>query len=154
MISLHSFTVSRVGAELQRQDRVSPEELMVGPTPANPLAWDIVVSCWGSFRWGRFDWRYGSLVCRGPSFPRLGSHPFGTSFQQRTVSRILALGAFSMVRDRIPTTAGRRVYLMDARYTRSRSSGFGATMIEPSTEWAFRLPAAGFLSIRRVLCWR
>ena len=106
LISLHSLTVSKARAELQRQGRVSIEEIMVGPIPANPLAWDILVSSGDSFRWGRFDWRYGSLVMSGAELPAAMPAPVWDDVAGSGQSpRVPALGSLPMARDR---TRGQR----------------------------------------------
>jgi inner membrane protein len=130
LLTLHSLTVSKARAELQRQGLVSIEEMMVGPIPADPLAWDILVDTGAAFRWGRFDWRYGSLVMSAAELPAAMPTPVwdevAGSGQSPGFLRWVRFPWLEME----PATTGRRVYLMDTRYTRSRSSGFGATMIE------------------------
>ena len=130
LVSLHSLTVSKAQAELRRQGLVSIDEMMAGPTPANPLAWDILVDTGGSFRWGRFDWRNGSLVMSQTEL--LAARP--TPVWDEILGSGQSQGFLRWVRfpwvEIEPSAGGRRVYLMDARYTRSRASGFGASMIE------------------------
>ena len=130
MISLHSRTVTTATAELQRQGLASFEEIMVGPTPANPLAWDVLVDTGPSFRWGRFDWRYRSLVMSQAELPAARA----TSTWDELAASGQSHGFLGWVRfpwlEIEDSTRGRRVYLMDARYTRSRTAGFGGTVIE------------------------
>lgn len=132
LISLHALTVSRVGAELQDRGLTTYRELMAGPTPANPLAWDIVVEIQDSYQWGRFDWLHGSLMMSQAELPAARS----SSRWNDIMASGLAPGFLRWVRYpwlEIEFTAdGSRVYLMDARYTRGRTSGFGASVIELS----------------------
>lgn len=130
LISLHSFTVSKTQVKLQQQGLHSIEEMMAAPTPANPLAWDILVDTGAAFRWGRFDWRFGSLVMSEAELAAAMPAPVWDEVARSGQSP----GFLRWVRfpwlEIETTTRGRRVYLMDARYTRSRASGFGASMIE------------------------
>jgi len=132
LISIHSLTLSRTRAELPRQGLICFEEIMAGPTPANPFAWDIVVDCGEVFLWGRYDWRHGSLVMSKAELP--AARP--TSTWEEITNSGQSRGFLRWVRfpwlEIEPTTNGRSIYLMDARYTRSRTSGFGATQIELS----------------------
>lgn len=134
MISLHALTVSRVEKELRQQETGPVDEMLVGPLPANPLAWDILVGVDGIYRWGRFDWRHGSLVMSQAELP--AARP--ASVWDEITHQPESPGFLRWVRfpwfEIEPTASGRRVYLMDARYTRSRSSGFGATVIELADE--------------------
>lgn len=130
MITMHALTVTRAQAALRDQGLGTIESLMAGPTPANPLAWDIVVDTGGAFRWGRYDWRHGSLVMSQAELPAARSHP---AWREITGSG-QSPGFLRWVRYpwlEIQSDGDqRRVYLMDARYTRSRATGFGGTLIE------------------------
>ena len=130
MIQLHSLTVSIVEAKLLERAEFPVEELMAGPTPANPLAWDILVDTGPSFRWGRYDWRHRSLVMSGAQLPAARHSPHW----QEILSSGQSPGFLRWVRfpwlEAEPSHDGQRIYLMDARYTRSRSAGFGASIVE------------------------
>jgi len=130
LISLHALTVSRVSAELQDRGLTNYRELMAGPTPTNPLAWDIVVEIQDSYQWGRFDWRHGSLMMSQAELPAART----SSRWNDILTSGQASGFLRWVRypwlEIESTPAGSRVYLMDARYTRGRTSGFGASVIE------------------------
>ena len=130
MILLHSLTVSSVNAELREQADFPVAKLMAGPPPADPLAWDIVVDTGPSFRWGRYDWRHRSLVMSGAELPAARHSPYW----QEILSSGQSAGFLRWVRflwlEAEPSANGQRIYLMDARYTRSRSAGFGASIVE------------------------
>jgi inner membrane protein len=129
LISLHSLTVSRTQAKLQLQGFTTYQELMAGPAPADPLAWDILVESGGVYRWGRFDWRHDSLVMSQSELPSARPSPYWDDI----VASGQSPGFLRWVRfpwlDMETTANGRRIYLMDARYTRARADGFGATSI-------------------------
>jgi hypothetical protein len=130
MITIHSATVSRVQDRLEQQGFAQVKTLMAGPTPADPLAWDIVVDTGEAFRWGRYDWRYGSLVMSRAELPAAKAH----SVWPEVLESGQAPGFLRWVRfpwlEIEADGTHRRVYLMDARYTRSRATGFGGTLIE------------------------
>jgi inner membrane protein len=130
MIAIHSWTVSNAEARLQEQGIRRIEALMAGPTPADPLAWDIVVDTGEAFRWGRFDWRYGSLVMSEAKLPDARSRPLWAAItgsgQSRGFLRWVRFPWLEVESD----GQTRRVHLMDARYTRSRTRGFGGTLVE------------------------
>jgi inner membrane protein len=130
MISLHALTVSRVDAELHQRGLTSYQRLMAGPTPANPLAWDIVLETRDDYQWGRYDWRHESLVMSRAELPAARSwsrwDDIVTSGQSQGFLRWVR---FPWLEIEL-TARGHRVYLMDARYARSRAPGFGASIIE------------------------
>ena len=134
MISLHAFTVPRVGAELQHRGLAPYAELMAGPTPANPLAWDIVVAADGVYRWGRYDWRHRSLVMSQAELPAARSSPYWNEISASGQSAgFLRWTRFPWF-ETDPANLHTSIYLMDARYTRSRTGGFGATKIDLVTD--------------------
>lgn len=129
LILLHAQTVTRARTELAGQGVVCLEAIMAGPTPANPLAWDILAESGDSYRWGRYDWRHGSLVMSKTSLPAAKPSQVWDEVSDSGQSQ----GFLRWVRfpwlEIEPSGDGRHVFLMDARYTRSRSAGFGATTI-------------------------
>lgn len=130
LISLHSITVSRTHAELERQGLTTYQELMAGPTPANPLAWDIVVGTEGVYRWGRLDWRQGGhLLMSAAELPAArSSAKWDDILTSGQSPGFLRWVRFPWIEEEA-AAAERRIFLMDARYTRDRQAGFGATRI-------------------------
>lgn len=130
LISLQSFTESRVLTELERQGLSPITEMMTGPTPANPLAWDIVVGTGDVYRWGRFDWRRQSLVLSGAELPAAKA----SSYWSEIASSGQSPGFVNWVRfpwfEIEDSGESLRIYLLDARYTRARSQGFGAAVVD------------------------
>jgi len=129
MLTLHALSVSRVRTLLESDGFSHVDRLMVGPAPLNPLRWEIVAQLPGEYRWGAFDWRDNTLTLNpkslpvpsaGPEWDRVSHHP-------------LIVGYMSWVRfpwyeiERTPE--GIRVHVMDARYTRRRTDGFGGTSV-------------------------
>ena len=133
-LSIHHATVGRVKADLARLDLPSTGALMVGPTPTNPLVWDVVVEMDTSYRFGRFDWLDGrSLTLSESELPALRS-----SYIWPEVERSGQLEGFlSWIRFpwyEIEQRGDERlVHIMDARYRRTRASGFGGGTVRLPT---------------------
>lgn len=130
MITLHRFTEDRVRAALEDRAIAPIEELMVGPAPANPLVWDLVARQGDRYRYGRFTWGpTGSLVLSGATLTSAQSTALWTEILDSGRAR----GFLRWVRFpwlELETRAdGRLVFLMDARYARQRTLGFGGTTI-------------------------
>ena len=136
LIALHAVTEHRVRIELAQQGLDCVDRLMVGPVPANPLVWDVVAKSGDKFRYGRFSWsRQGSLELTDAVLPAAKSSNLWDEIELSGQSRgFLRWVRFPWLEIESDRTA-RRINLMDARYTRHRTSGFGSTTIE--------LPLAG-----------
>ena len=134
LIAVHWRTLSAAQVELESRGIVRIEEMLVGPTPANPLAWDVLVSTDGAYQWGRYDWRHRSLGMSKARLPGAREAPIWPEI----LASGQAQGFLHWVRFpwfQVETTeSGRRVYLMDGRYVRARASGFGAAVIELDTD--------------------
>ena len=104
---------------------------MVGPVPANPLAWDVVAESGDHYRYGRYTWsRQGSLALSDAELPAAVSSDLwseiATSGQTPGFLRWVRFPWLEVEAD----DTLRRVYLMDARYRRQRTRGFGGAIIE------------------------
>jgi len=135
LLLLHSLTVSRVRVELDRRGLTSVEELMVGPTPANPLAWSVVIGQGETYRYGRFSWKAREpLQLAQVELPAARSSSLWdeitTSGQSVGFLRWARFPWLELEADE----RVHRVHLMDARYRRSRATGFGATTIDLGTD--------------------
>jgi len=125
-LSIHHATVGRVKADLERLDLPQTGALMVGPTPTNPLVWDVVVEIDDSYRFGRFSWLDGrSLTLSEVELPALRSSDIWPEVERSGQLE----GYLSWIRfpwyEIEPSGDERLVHIMDARYRRTRSSGFG-----------------------------
>jgi inner membrane protein len=131
MISLHAVTAAKARQRFVEQGIASNGELMVGPMPANPMAWDILVGTPDGYRWGRLDWLDGgSLVMAHGALPAAReSAAWSEILPSGRSSGFLGWVRFPWLEIE-PTPNGRRIHLMDARYTRQRTAGFGGTLIE------------------------
>jgi len=125
---------------IERESGGFPEALMVGPVPADPLTWEVVATDAEEIRYGRFSWREGWRINAGRlelsewSRPRAELSPAWP----KIVGSGQSPGFLAWVRFpwlEIETHArGVSAHVMDGRYVRERTAGFGAAI--------FSLPAA------------
>ncbi len=136
LLGLHAITEQRVRVELTQQGIGTGSRLMVGPVPANPFIWDVVAESGDQYRYGRFTWsREGSLELSDTLLPAARSSNLWARIEHSGQSSgFLRWVRFPWLEIEADRTA-HRIRLMDARYTRHRTSGFGGTTIE--------LPPAG-----------
>ena len=142
MLALQTGTERRVRGELARLALGPVKRLMVGPRPANPLSWDVLAEFPDRYRHGSFGW-LGSdpgLQLAGGSLPI--SHQ--SALWQKLAARREIAGFMSWARfpwhELEAIHQGHRVYVMDARYARQRTLGFGGTYLELESD---ALPAGG-----------
>ncbi len=135
MILLQSATEGRVRGQLEALGVAPIAALMVGPRPADPRVWDVVVESRHSIRVGRFRWTDATPL-------ELAEAPLRAARADPLWNRIERSGAVPGFRgwarfpwlETEPVEGGLRVYLMDARYVRRRTAGFGAaTFILPDS---------------------
>lgn len=103
---------------------------MVGPIPAHPTAWEFVVEQEGRLRHGTFDWLdSGSLAFSGFDRPPARTDELWPEIERSGQSTGFLSWARLPWLEADSTETGRRVHLMDARYVRSRTRGFGGTVV-------------------------
>ena len=127
LIAVHAMSESRVRGELAAAGFTPLDALLVAPMPANPLHWDVVFSHRETLHAGRFDWREGGLVLGGFERPVAAASDLWPRIEE------LGEPAGFLRWTRLPwleeAPEEGYVYLMDARYTRSRTTGFGGTRV-------------------------
>ena len=130
MLLLHQATENRVLQQLDQLAGKPIESLMVGAIPANPTDWDVVIEQGGRLRHGRFSW-LGDRTLRFSDFDQLAAR--SSDLWPAIVTSGQEEGFLSWVRfpwtQIDPGDAGRRVNIMDARYARARTRGFGGAVI-------------------------
>jgi inner membrane protein len=136
LLSIHSATVDRVLAELEQRDLQPTAEVMVGPTPTNPLVWDVVFGIEDQYRYGQFSWISGkALTLSETELPAARPSSLWTEIEASGQLE----GYLSWIRFPwydVETRDGERlVHIMDARYRRTRTEGFGGATV--------RLPGLG-----------
>ncbi len=130
LLLLHGLTVSRVRADLARQ-QIEVRELMVGPMPANPFRWDVVVGSGREYRYGAYDWL-------GDGTLALESRRLAAARPTSTWQEVIDSGQIPGFRrwTRFPWLEGssdgelERGWVMDARYARRQTSGFGGAAFD------------------------
>lgn len=144
-IALHGATVERVESALAARSVGPIEDLMVGPMPGRLLAWDVLAATPTEYRFGHFEWAGEGLNLEKRSIPRPVSFesglpsPEGTGGDEATAWRIArqdpsVAGFVGWARfpwyeiERMPD--GLRVHLLDARYTRHPTDGFGGAVVD------------------------
>lgn len=117
-------------------------ELMVGPLPMNPLDWDVVAGTPGAWQTARAGVLPEAGVRLGKAPQRLEDALAGTPAVRAAWNapglegfRNWARFPFAEVEER---EEGWTVWLLDARYVRSRQEGFGAAVVELDRELRVR----------------
>jgi inner membrane protein len=133
MLSSARYGRHMVVRELTRQG-FDVVDLMVGPVPVNPFVRDVVVSTPSSYRYGSLELLPQMELHLEPrEIPR----PQESQLHEEALGLPNVRGFMNWVRfpflDLEETPSGCVVHIMDARYTRARSRGFGAAAV-PSPE--------------------
>jgi inner membrane protein len=127
---------ARSATEKNLADRgIRVESVMMGPVPVTPFVKDVVAQTPGGYRYGkarlfpRFE-----LELAPQTLPLLEDSPV----VQKAIASPSVRGFMNWARfpfaDVEESTSGFTVYLLDARYTRSRTVGFGAARVEISKD--------------------
>ncbi len=125
MVTLHGVTVARVRTDLERQGYAGVERLMVGPMPANPLAWDLLFVHDGRLRAGHFTWHSGQALVSDFSHPEARATPMWPAIEAGgQPAGFLGWTRFTWLEEEAD-----RIHLMDGRYTRQRTTGFGGAVL-------------------------
>jgi inner membrane protein len=137
-IALHGATVERVESALAERSIGPIEGLMVGPMAGRLLAWDVLAATPTEYRFGRFEWAGEGLRLEEQSIPR--PNPAGPAGSDEAIAWRIArndpavAGFVGWARfpwyeiERMPE--GFRVHLLDARYARNPTSGFGGAVVD------------------------
>ena len=114
---------------------IQVKRIMLGPVPVTPFVKDVVAETPGGYRYGkarllpRFE-----LELVPQTLPLLGESPaVQKAIASPRVSGFMSWARFPFAEVE-ETSSGYTVYLLDARYTRSRTVGFGAARVEVSKD--------------------
>lgn len=136
MIWLQGVTEERVRATLPDDQLWHASSLMVGPIPANPLLWDVVYKDTESYiRHGRFDWERGGGLTLSDQRLVSPPHTWLAAKGREQIPGFLRWTRFPWVEDESPAPDG-RLYVMDARYARERTTGFGGAAVRATSSEA------------------
>ncbi len=131
MIFLHEVTERRVRAELETRVEGPVDDLMVGPTPADPRVWDVVVEAGGGYRHGRFEWHDGGelQLADEPLRPARGTAVWRQLAERERIPGFRRWARFPWLEPEDSASDG-KIYVMDARYARRRTTGFGGAVAD------------------------
>jgi len=142
-VTLYAVTMlglSRAGsriarAELARRGITELDGLMVGPLPANPFLWEVVVATPEAYRFGWIDWiAQPRFALDTHTIPRLAITPvIGAARDAPSVRGFVNWARFPWYEVE-ESPAGFTVHMMDARYARGRRRGFGGATVELDRE--------------------
>lgn len=114
---------------LQADGTAPPARLMVGPLPLTPLTRDVVVETADGYRFGRFDWTARPRLELAGRLPK----PVAGEVVERALADPCVRGFMNWARFLVVEVEEGNdafdVYLLDARYTRTRTRGFGGTHV-------------------------
>jgi inner membrane protein len=130
MTSIHALTIPRARAVLDRNYENDAELLMVAPMPINPLRKDVLFRTGENYRYGVYDW-IGDELRISPAELR---RPDDSALWREASTAPEISGFMSWTRFpwyHVETDDKHvRVFIMDARYSRSVTTGFGGAVVE------------------------
>lgn len=138
------YAAEEIRATLEMQGIGPVQDLLVGPVPANPLRRDVVAVTTAGYHHGNFAWlRTPRLELESNVLPRLVQD---TAQENPVIQAALAApclrGMAGWVRypftDVTSDAEGHDVWLLDARYTRHRTQGFGSGYVRLDSDLAPR----------------
>lgn len=134
MLLLHALTESAVRRHLTEREQGPIAELMVGPIPANPFAWEFVVERDGRLRHGTLSWLAGGRASYSAfDRPVARTDPRWAQIRaQPGIRGFLDWARFPWIATPESATAvdSRRILVLDARYRRVATAGFGGVAVE------------------------
>ena len=106
---------------------IQVEDIMVGPLPLRPLLHAVVVDTGIRYRTGSYDWfrEPRLLLDRQPIAKPPWTEVVAAAFRAPCLEGMVNWVRFPWVEVESSEDGGHIVHLMDARYTRARTSGFG-----------------------------
>ena len=131
----HAAAASWVRVELDRRGISEVRDLMVGPSPANPLGWNVVVDIETAYRYGTFRWLPRPALSLADR--RLEKPPPSPVIEAALAAPEIQ-GALNWMRfpyvEVESTNRGHTVHVLDVRYVRRRTAGFGTATVELDSE--------------------
>jgi inner membrane protein len=129
MVSSARYGRQVVVRELSRQG-IHVEDLMVGPVPVNPFVRDVVVATPNAYKHGKLELFPSAALSLEPhEIPR----PRNPRFMDGILADTSVRGFKTWMRfpflELEESPSGCIVHVMDARYTRQRSRGFGSVTV-------------------------
>jgi hypothetical protein len=101
----------------------------VGPLPVDSLRWDVLIQTDDHYRYGTWSWWNRRLELHERRLPL----PYDSELWRAASSDPSIAGFVDWARypwiETEPVEGGTRVHILDARYTRTRQSGFGSESV-------------------------
>ena len=143
MIALQAATEARVREAISDDLSAAPSgALMVGPMPGDPLRWDVLyLDRVQRYRYGAFDWRGGELALADARL-RPADRGWLAAAGGDRIPGFLRWTRFPWVEEPAPAP-GAPIHVMDARYARRRTTGFGGAVIERDRPGSPTAPGPG-----------
>ncbi len=130
MIWLQGLTEERVRAALPAEPGRAADELMVAPQPVDPRRWDVVYLDGESrYRFGSFDWRRGGELSLSSARLTAARRAWLEARGGEQIPGFLRWVRFPWI-EAAPAGPREPIHVMDARYARRRTTGFGGAIIE------------------------
>jgi inner membrane protein len=125
------YAAGRIAASELAGATVQPvEALMAAPVAGNPFSRDVLAARPDHYRFGRFDWRTRPRLTLDPrAIPRREPSEAVRAALRSDKARGMVAWARFPYHEVVETTDGFVVYLLDARYARTRRGGFGAAVV-------------------------
>ena len=133
-LGIHGMTVTRVERDLADLGIGPVERLMVGPVPIDPSTWSVVAQLPAEYRFGTYAWRSGGFTMEEARLPVPKPSPlWDTVKEDPSVRGFMTWARFPRYEvERTPN--GTKVHIMDVRYTRGRTTGFGGVEVAVEAE--------------------
>ena len=139
MLAVHALALAGVKAALAARGEpaaaaeLEPSALMVGPLPANPLVWDVVLrQADGRYRVGRFSWldpgRRLSLADPEPA-DEGPAEVIAAARAAPSVQGLVGWARFPVHRASPAAGGGYEVEIRDLRYSRQRGESFASAVV-------------------------
>lgn len=132
MLVTHEISERVVRTRLEQVGMGRIEQLMVGPTPVNPFVWEFVARAHGRLRHGQLSWLDGGSF-RLSTFDRsaAGASPLWAEIEASDqIPGFLDWARFPWLHSESPDL----IRVLDARYAREITSGFGGTVVRLAGE--------------------
>lgn len=132
LIAVHAAAEVRVREALLAANRGPVARLMVGPTPLDPFAWDVVAETREGYVHGHFRWLALPQLelAPVPIAPAASSALWPAVRADPSLQGFLRWARFPWIA-RGQTGSGSRALLLDARYARQPTAGFAGIEVAP-----------------------
>lgn len=108
---------------------VEVDDILVGPLPVDSLSWDVLIQTGDHYRYGTWSWWDRSLELSDRRLPvAQQSELWDPASRDPAIAGFISWVRYPWI-DVEQVEGGTRVYILDARYTRTRREGFGGESV-------------------------